>query len=57
MEPKITKKRIRIAVELEPEIVALVDEEARGVFSRAMVVRLALLDRYGKKRPRTKIVA
>lgn len=50
MEQKVTKKTIRIAAELEPELIALVDEEAKGLCSRATIVRLALLDRYGKKR-------
>lgn len=51
MEHKITKKTIRIAAELEPELVALVDREAKGVCSRATIVRLALMDRYHGKRP------
>lgn len=50
MEQKDTKKTIRIAAELEPELIQLVDEEAKGLCSRATIVRLALLDRYGKKR-------
>ncbi len=50
MEQKVTKKTIRIAAELEPKLIALVDEEAKGLCSRATIVRLALLDRYGKKR-------
>lgn len=50
MEQKDTKKTIRIAAEIEPELVALVDGEARGLCSRATIVRMALLDRYHGKR-------
>jgi len=49
MEQKGTTQRIRIAAELEPELVARVDEERRGRCSRAAIVRMALLDRYEKK--------
>lgn len=46
MEQKATKTTIRIAAELEPELVALVDRECRGICSRATIVRLALMERY-----------
>ena len=49
MKQKGTTQRIRIAAELEPELVARVDEERRGRCSRAAIVRMALLDRYEKK--------
>ena len=58
MEQKLTKKTtIRIAAELEPELIAKVDEEARGLCSRATIVRMALLDRYAKKRKTLSSVA
>lgn len=49
MEQKLThttKSTVRIAAELEPELVAMVDQECRGICSRATIVRLALMDRY-----------
>ena len=49
MEQKDTKRTIRIAAELEPSLVALVDDERRGRCSRAAIVRMALLDRYQKR--------
>lgn len=50
MEQKVTKTTIRIAAELEPELVELVDRECRGICSRATIVRLALMDRYKVQR-------
>lgn len=50
MEQKVTKTTIRIAAELEPELVALVDRECRGICSRATIVRLALMERYKVQR-------
>lgn len=50
MEQKDTTRKIRIAADIEPELVALLDEEARGLCSRATIVRMALLDRYHGKR-------
>lgn len=46
MEQKDTHKKIRIAAELEPELIAMIDDEARGMCSRATIVRMALMDRY-----------
>lgn len=56
MEQKDTKRKIRIAAELEPELVTLVDEERRGRCSRATIVRMALLDRYEKRRAKQQAV-
>ncbi len=50
MEQKGTKHTIRIAAELEPELVALVDEECKGLCGRATIVRLALMERYQVQR-------
>lgn len=57
MEQKDTKRKIRIAAELEPELVTLVDEECRGRCSRATIVRMALLDRYQKRQGKKQRVA
>lgn len=46
MERKVTHRKIRIAAQLEPDLVALVDAERKGRCSRATIVRMALLDRY-----------
>lgn len=50
MERKDTKTRIRIAAELEPALVQKIDEERRGSCSRAAIVRMALVARYGKSK-------
>lgn len=55
MEHKDTKQTIRIAAELEPSLVQLVDEERRGRCSRAAIVRMALLDRYEKKAKKQRV--
>ena len=57
MEHKITPRKIRIAAELEPDLVALVDAERKGRCSRATIVRMALLDRYQHRQAQKEQVA
>ena len=49
MEQKSTTERIRVAAQLEPSLVELIDHERRGRCSRAAIIRMALLDRYEAK--------
>lgn len=47
MEQKGTdKRRIRVAAELELDLIEKIDHERKGRCSRATIVRMALLDRY-----------
>ena len=47
MEQKGTdKRRVRVAAELELDLIAKIDQERKGRCSRATIVRMALLDRY-----------
>jgi|CXWL01.1.fsa_nt_gi hypothetical protein len=49
MEQKGTSQRkIRIAANLEPDLIEKIDHERKGRCSRATIVRMALLDRYQK---------
>lgn len=49
MEQKDTiKRRVRVAADLEPDLIEKIDQERRGSCSRATIVRMALLDRYRK---------
>jgi len=51
------KRRIRVAAELELDLVAKIDHERKGRCSRATIVRMALLDRYQKTKRTSKQVA
>jgi hypothetical protein len=51
------KRRVRIAAELEPAIIALIDRERKGRCSRATIVRIALLDRYQKTKRTMNVAA
>jgi len=42
------KRRVRIAAEIEPELIAKIDQERKGRCSRATIIRMALADRYAK---------
>lgn len=57
MERKVTRRTIRIAAELEPDLVALVDAERKGRCSRATIVRMALRDRYQQQEEKKQEVA
>jgi len=42
-----TVKRVRVSADLEPSLIAKIDQERRGgMCSRATIIRMALLDRY-----------
>lgn len=40
------QKRIRIAVDVDRELLARIDADRKGKCSRAVIVRMALYDRY-----------
>ena len=42
-------KRIRVAAELSPRLVAKIDAERKGSCSRAAILRMALVDRYKRE--------
>lgn len=42
------KRRVRIAAEIDRDLVALVDRERKGRCSRAAIIRMAIMDRYRK---------
>lgn len=44
-------KRIRVAAELEPALIAKIDAERKGSCSRAAIIRMALVYRYKKASP------
>jgi len=57
MERTGTPKRIRVAAELEPDLVQKIDEERSGSCSRETIVRMALIDRYKKISQKSRQVA
>jgi len=45
-----TVKRIRVAADLEPALIAKMDRERQhGLYSRATIIRMALIARYRKQ--------
>lgn len=56
MEQKDTsKRRVRVAADLELDLIEKIDQECQGACSRAAIVRMALLDRYRKAQSPEKV--
>lgn len=51
MERNGTTKRVRIAADIEQDMIALIDEDRKGKCSRAAIIRMALVDRYQERDP------